>query len=519
MTLMSDSNNSPEDPEDDQFNKKNYEKHFDDILNRFMGIIPLLAYTPDLSLYKVIIILLPIIIMIIKPIISKYLFKKKRVNNSYNYKYIYRFNKLNGWTRNEVYDHLESYLDQKLKNMQVNHCYSDESEYNTYKAKFLLPYDKPIVLTWNNHILEITKNLSESLSGASSGGEKNKIPMITIMTKSSLNVIDKFIEDVQNKQQDFEKNKAKIKNQIMQYDTESKSWKPKPIKIKKNFLNTFLKENDVELLKRSIKYFTESESDYDNRGIPYKISYLLYGKPGCGKTSFIYAVARETSRNIYIIPRVPDEEKLRNAITLIPDGSLVVAEEIDTIESLKPRKKSDEKHKANISSPLGFTKIGPINNKVTKNGSDKGDKNDKGDKDDSDDSKAIKISFDDDDFCSYRRDNSYAKEKLKIYLDILDGYDYFRDCIIIMTTNHLDDIDEAVYRPGRVDHKIEFTSADQYQIQNIFKIFYDIEVGQDDLDNMALKNVTTSYIINTAINPNLDDPQNAINIILGLKDI
>jgi ATP-dependent 26S proteasome regulatory subunit len=88
-----------------------------------------------------------------------------------------------------------------------------------------------------------------------------------------------------------------------------------------------------------------------------------------------------------------------------------------------------------------------------------------------------------------------------------------------MTTNHLQDVDEAVYRPGRVDHKIEFTFADQYQIKNIFKIFYDIEISQNELDKMAQRQITTSYIINTAINPNLDDAQRAIDIILGNRAI
>jgi ATP-dependent 26S proteasome regulatory subunit len=36
-----------------------------------------------------------------------------------------------------------------------------------------------------------------------------------------------------------------------------------------------------------VQDFTESTSWYRERGVPYRRGYLLYGPPGCGKTSFI----------------------------------------------------------------------------------------------------------------------------------------------------------------------------------------------------------------------------------------
>ena len=516
------SNKIVDDPNDPNGSSQSYEKKLDEIINKFMAVIPLIAYASDLSSQKLFIIILPIVTMLLKPLLIKYLFqKKKTVQSVDNVRYIYRFSKISGYGHNTAYDHIEKYLDRKLRSMNINNCYSDESEYNSYRAKFLLPYDQPMELKWRDYTLNISKYLSDALSG-SSDSSRSKVPLIQISTKSDLSVIDDFIAEVQEIERKREQESRLVKDQIMTYDTSNKTWKKKPIKIKKNFENTFIKEKDLKMIRKSLKYFKEKESIYDMRGTPYKKSFLLYGEPGCGKTSFIYAVARETQRNIYLIPRISDEDKMKEAIGLIPDGSLVIAEEIDTIDALRPRNANSDLMSIMGSSLCAY---GPLNK--TESSSSDDDSSDEGfslfsdnDEDEGKDENKKETKTATVKGKRKRKPSmtNYYREKLKIYLELLDGYDTFRDCIIIMTTNHLEDIDKAVYRPGRVDHMIEFTFADQYQIKNIFKVFYDIDLEDDLLDKLAKRKQTTSYIINTAINPNLDEPDKALNILLGLED-
>ena len=48
-----------------------------------------------------------------------------------------------------------------------------------------------------------------------------------------------------------------------------------------------------ERLLADVREFIGTPEWYRDRGIPYRRGYLLYGPPGCGKSSFITALAGE----------------------------------------------------------------------------------------------------------------------------------------------------------------------------------------------------------------------------------
>jgi chaperone BCS1 len=48
---------------------------------------------------------------------------------------------------------------------------------------------------------------------------------------------------------------------------------------------------------------------------------------------------------------------------------------------------------------------------------------------------------------------------LEYVLNILDGIVENHEAIIVFTTNHLEEIDPALIRPGRVDYKLELKNA------------------------------------------------------------
>lgn len=52
----------------------------------------------------------------------------------------------------------------------------------------------------------------------------------------------------------------------------------------------------------SSQEFLASREWYAERGLPYRRGYLLYGPPGCGKSSFIFALAGHLGLNICMHP-------------------------------------------------------------------------------------------------------------------------------------------------------------------------------------------------------------------------
>ena len=60
-------------------------------------------------------------------------------------------------------------------------------------------------------------------------------------------------------------------------------------------------------------------------------------------------------------------------------------------------------------------------------------------------------------------------------LNALDGVASSEERIIFMTTNHVELLDKALIRPGRVDFKELLDDASDYQIKTMFLRFYEGE--------------------------------------------
>lgn len=183
-----------------------------------------------------------------------------------------------------------------------------------------------------------------------------------------------------------------------------------------------------------------------NKKIP-KLGILFHGSPGTGKTSCIKAIANYTKRSIIEVKlkNINNKEQLIDLFFSKELGKFAVplSERIYVFEDIDCDSVS----------------------------LDRNQKNEK----DKDDNKTMLPSL-----------------SLSDILNCLDGILELKDVIIIMTTNHVKKLDEALIRPGRIDLKIQFEKLDIDSINKTIKHHFNDtipakyikEISGCELDNM-----------------------------------
>lgn len=184
---------------------------------------------------------------------------------------------------------------------------------------------------------------------------------------------------------------------------------------------------------------------YANRGIPYRRGYLFHGPPGTGKTSLTFALAGVFGLDIHVISLLEPtltEEDLGMLFTTLPARCIVLLEDIDTA-GLVREPVEEETGAAAAKGEAASNDLNVANlTKALKKANQQSEEEKK---------KGISLSG---------------------LLNIIDGVASHEGRVLVMTTNHPEKLDEALIRPGRVDHQVAFTNATQKQVKELFERMY-----------------------------------------------
>jgi len=204
---------------------------------------------------------------------------------------------------------------------------------------------------------------------------------------------------------------ARLADHTMLYtiDRWGESWNLAGARPRRQISSVVLAGDSAERLLADVKEFFQRRQWYADLGIPWRRGYLLHGPPGTGKTSFAYALAGELHLKLCAL-------SLTNS--KLNDQTIA-----DLLQKTPPRSL---------------------------------------------------ILIEDIDAFFVARDKQDARIEVSFsgLLNALDGVAAQEGRIVFLTTNHLDRLDKALMRPGRVDLLVELGNATGAQLRTMFLRFY-----------------------------------------------
>jgi len=202
--------------------------------------------------------------------------------------------------------------------------------------------------------------------------------------------------------------------------------------------------DDKSYLLEEVNHFIKEKQWHTDNGFPYKLGILLYGEPGCGKTSIIRLISYLTERNTHYLrlSQIKDENQFNELLkpkNISLENTVLVLEDIDCQELVHKRESPNPKKSGE---PTVSESAQAIN--INLRGAD----------------------------TERKREPEKSPLNLDTLLNVMDGILTTPGQIVVMTTNRKDILDPALIRPGRVDVDLELKKCDSDMITQLTRQFY-----------------------------------------------
>jgi chaperone BCS1 len=173
-------------------------------------------------------------------------------------------------------------------------------------------------------------------------------------------------------------------------------------------------------ISKSVEGWLAGKDFYSSLGIPWNHGLLLYGPPGTGKTTLVKALSGKYSLPVHALSlEAIGHGGVLKAFSEIEENSIVLIEDVDRYSELVSKKL------------------------ISKDGDIEGDSLDR------------------------------AGVSLATLLNAIDGVLASEGRLLILTTNHLEKLDPALIRPGRIDKKVFMGNLNKDMVYFMASKFFD----------------------------------------------
>lgn len=183
---------------------------------------------------------------------------------------------------------------------------------------------------------------------------------------------------------------------------------------------TLFYANDIHKnILSDLKRFLNNSEEYHKRGRVHKRCYLLYGPAGTGKTTLILWLASQLALDVCLVSENMDSGSFINLVTSRPKNTLLILEDIDALFS-----SSHQRNTNPAESSSGGQSSAP---------------------------------------------EKKESANLSLLLNFLDGLLSQEGQIVFLTTNHIDKLDSALIRKGRVDRHVLLRNPNEKCIRSAWE--------------------------------------------------
>lgn len=228
--------------------------------------------------------------------------------------------------------------------------------------------------------------------------------------------------------------------QIHTFNTSDRSWTEVGVLPHKNIYAFCMnKEQKADIIDKMERFISRRDW-YRSKGLTYKTSFMFHGPAGTGKTSLAKLLASHFKRDIYVLDlSMMSNRMLDTAISTVKPGSFLLMEDIDQAGNAV-RNREQKKEGSSVDDLM--TELGSMGG-LTMSG----------------------------------------------MLNAFDGVVSLDNLIVVMTTNHIEDIDPAVRRKSRIDNEYLIDNLTPVEVCDYIQLMYELdETSAKDLVEPLVSN-------------------------------
>ena len=218
----------------------------------------------------------------------------------------------------------------------------------------------------------------------------------------------------------------------------------------------YLQNEDKKRLYNCLDNFKNRKHLLQELGFPLKLGVLLYGLPGTGKSATILSIASYLQKDLFYVDLKTiktngDLKKIFDHIlTINLNGGILVFEDIDCATNVVKKRTSSNQVIDNSNTEATTTSI----------------------------ANTEKEAF-----------------TLDYFLNVLQGTLTRDNTIFIMTTNFVENLDDALIRDGRIDVKIEMKLTNKEQLTQMWKTIFKRDLKPEVLNRFIEYKFTPASIL------------------------